>query len=168
MAIVDELQSRLAGGETLALTLETAFRLLGDPHAVAAEPVDPAIALAALCAEWERFAALARDAWSRYPQYQSSGAHGLRQDPRAIELYGTMSYLERAGMYRPSDLAAMLQRRAAPDSWLTRETVRLRALLVCLARLVNDLDSGAISAFGYADAVHDLAKRFGQATVATP
>ena len=87
---------------------------------------------------------------------------------RAIELYATLTYLAKAGMYRPDELEALQKGDDAAEPWVAREAVRLRVLLVCLERLIDDLDTGAIAPSAYGGAVRELAQRLGQARVAWP
>ena len=110
---------------------------------------------------WANIETLAAAAWTRYPTaVQSGGAHRMDPDPRAMTLFATTTYIQRAGFYTPDDLAAMRDEQRAPTDWVAREAFRLSAFLIALQALITALDDATLPVEHYADAVLDLAQRF--------
>jgi len=159
-SIAAQLEEARAGGATAEDVATIAGALLGDPALVAPEVATPERAFAAAAGAWGAMDAEASRAWQRYPSLQSTGVHGGEADPRAAQLFSTLTYLRGAGFYTPEELATRATESANSARWAAREAVRLQATLVALSSLVAALDSREVEPAAYPEAVSGLAHRF--------
>ena len=146
--------------------LVRATSLLSDPSRVAPEIGDPPVALRLAKEAWAAFQTETRRAWVRFPGIRPAGAHGGEPDPRAIQLFATLTYVERAGFYLPEELSERYAAGDVPGAWVAKEALRVRVLLVLLERLAAGLDDGSVPAMAYADAVLDVAAQVGRIAIA--
>ncbi len=157
---------REAVANGVAASVVAAREALGDVDVVARDLSDRDGAIAAAEAAWASMERAASGAFVRYPQFHDVGVHGGDTDPRAMQLLATPAYIERAGMYAPSDLTAMTLDGRASEVWAAREALRLTAFLVVVEGLIAEMDEGRLPATAYADAVAGVAREFGAMTVA--
>ena len=146
--------------------LVRATSLLSDPSRVAPEIGDPPAALHLAKEAWAAFQTETRRAWVRFPGIRPAGAHGGEPDSRAIQLFATLTYVERAGFYLPEELSERFAAGDVPGAWVAKEALRVRVLLVLLERLAAGLDDGAVASMAYADGVTALAKQVGRIAIA--
>jgi hypothetical protein len=101
-------------------------------------------------------------AWQRYPEFRSSGAHGNEPDPRAIQHFATITYVEKSGAYLPDELITRWRRGDLPDSYVSREAIRVVVLMVAVRAAMDAMASGGLAPGDYAAAVETICQRIGR------
>ena len=145
-----------------AAALDAAATMLARALSASAVPL-----LEGAATSWAALEQECRRAWQRYPAIRPTGAHGGEADPRAIQLFATLTYVTQAGLYTPAELRERLAESPDARAWVAGEAARIEVLIAVLGHLVRALDSGEIPAAGYGDAVVGVAKRIGAMAVGT-
>ena len=163
---IADLQAAVEADEPLSVLLDRAAAFLADAEAVASGAGNAEALFATVAAEWAALEAGTRQAWVRFPKFVVSGAHGNEPDPRAIQLFSTITYLSKAGCYTPAELAQRRDDAEGGAAWAFREAIRLRVLIALLGSPMRALTDEALSPAHYAQAVQQLVQDVGRLPIA--
>jgi hypothetical protein len=163
--LLDELDAIAGAGGTIDELARRAESALADPAVVAAEIREPEALFSGAERRWDALVERTRQAWLRYRggSGRPLGSHGEAPDARAPELFATPTYLEKAGIYRPSELR---ERAAVDEPWAAREALRLSMILLAVEALIARLDDGSIEPAAWSGAIEQIVRRFGRMTIA--
>ncbi|MCZ6544709.1 MAG: hypothetical protein O6913_03265 [Chloroflexi bacterium] len=102
---------------------------------------------------------------ARFEEADRSALHRTSLDPRGVAATATSAYIQRAGIYLPTELQALRDQDRIDRAWHARESLRLSVFLLLSGPLVDQLDQGEIEPDDYARRMRALAERVAQASI---